>query len=45
MIRFYLDYIATWPTVAGIGLPVLIFAGWLGRQWALRILREKDDAQ
>jgi hypothetical protein len=43
MIRFYLDYIAQWPTVLGIGLPVLIWAGWAGRRLALRILRDKES--
>ena len=43
MIRFYLDYIAQWPTVLAIALPFLICAGWAGRGLALKILRDKDD--
>jgi hypothetical protein len=37
MLKFYLDYIAQWPTVLAIGPFVLILCGWGGRRLALRI--------
>lgn len=46
MLRFYLDYVAQWPTVLALSPFVLIGAGFAGRQMALRILAggKKDDS-
>lgn len=46
MLRFYLDYVAQWPTVLALGPFVLIGAGVAGRRMALRILSggKKEDS-
>jgi len=42
--RFYLDYIAQWPTVLALLPLVCIFAGWAGHALAKRILAGRPAA-